>query len=189
MSLIQSCFCSRIPCQVPRCFSIYNNGLNRQYIIHCLGKLKRTTSFAESLRVTTGGGKDIYKSHPFSRVTLYRSYCGIVLSLKSAEKRTCDNMLPVLSEVYSEELPAYDGLVSKKIQRRRLPWSDYKLRRWQTSRSFFRILQCERIQCVHILPYLSKFTRRSFYYQFYLSHINLVINLISKTGDYFTLYE
>jgi len=89
--------------------SRYNNGLSIYNTF--LGKLiKRTTSFAEGLKVTTGGGEDIYKSHPFSRVTLYQSYCGIVLSLKSAEKRTCDNMLPVLSEFTQKNFRRMMGL-------------------------------------------------------------------------------
>lgn len=67
-----------------------------------------------------------------ARVSRYRSYYEIVLSLKSAEKRaitTCYRSFP-------SSLRRISGVrLVRKKNRKRSPWSDYKLRRWQTSRS------------------------------------------------------
>lgn len=84
------------------------------YNTFLLKLIKKTANFAENLKVTTGGGKDIYKSHPFSRGSRYQSYYGTVLSLKSAKKRamtTCYRSFP-------SSLRRISGINEKKYRRK-----------------------------------------------------------------------
>lgn len=77
-----------------------------------LGRLiQGTTSFAEGYY----GRREKYLQKP-SFHALSELLLRIVLSLKSAEKRRLWQHVIGPFRVYSEELPAYDELVSKKIQ-------------------------------------------------------------------------
>lgn len=55
--------------------------------------IQKTAGLAENLEVTTGGEKNIYKSHPFSRGSRYRSYYWDSTVVKECREESYDNML------------------------------------------------------------------------------------------------
>jgi len=88
------------------------------YNTFLLTLIKKTVNFAENLKVTTGGGKDIYKSLSHVGHAIKVTWDNSIV--KERREESYDNMLPVLSEFTQENFRHTKKKYRKKITLKRL---------------------------------------------------------------------